>query len=241
MTAAQFEAAFDLICDKVGSPYFSAAEKDNFINRAQLSLLDDSLFPKRRSQDKKDADVYGFDNQTASMQALQPLVVYTPVAIINEDGKSYVRFSAITNASTRSVYRVMNVYLPEDTLNAIPQYSARYVPSINTSQGVYAGLRFGNPTSVKTGIYSIGEYLFAGTPDVRENGITFLPTLNVADEVAVEFIKVPASFSISGGVTCELDQSVHNEILFRALQLAGISIREDFFYQAMNLEQQKEA
>jgi hypothetical protein len=227
MTAAQFEAAFDLICDKVGSPYFSAAEKENFINRSQTSLLDECLFPKRRNQDKKDADVYGFDNQTASMQALQPLIKYSAVALATSNT---VSIATLETAATASVYRVMGVLLPEDVLGAVPQYQARYVPSIKTSSGVYAGLRFGNTSSVKTGIYSI-----------EGRTINFLPAITVNNVAGVEFIKVPATFSISGNVTCELDQSVHNEILFRALQLSGISIREDFFYQAMNLEQQKEA
>jgi hypothetical protein len=226
MTATEFESAFDLICDKVGSPYFSQAEKESFINRAQISTIDDMLFPKRRKQERKDADVYGFDNQSSSMQGLQPLIVYSSVAIATSTTSL---ISSLETASSEEVYRVMNVLLPEDTVGGVPQYHARYVPSIKTSSGVYGGLRYGSPTTVKTGIYSI-----------EGATIAFLPAITVNDEIGVEFIKVPASFDISENVTCEVDPSWHNEILFRALQLAGISIREDFFYQAMNLEQQKE-
>jgi hypothetical protein len=227
MTATEFESAFDLICDKVGSPYFSQAEKESFINRAQISTIDDMLFPKRRKQERKDADVYGFDNQSSSMQGLQPLIVYSEVV---KATNTTALISALEATSSESVYRVMNVILPDDIVDVgTPQYPARYVPSIKTSSGVYGGLRYGSPTTVKTGIYSI-----------EGATIAFLPAVAITNVIGVEFIKVPASFDISGSVTCEVDPSWHNEILFRALQLAGISIREDFFYQAMNLEQQKE-
>jgi hypothetical protein len=41
-------------------------------------------------------------------------------------------------------------------------------------------------------------------------------------------------------VNPEIDAMFHNELLFRALQLAGISIRENELYQSSNLEQAKE-
>jgi hypothetical protein len=57
----------------------------------------------------------------------------------------------------------------------------------------------------------------------------------------VEAIVFPRSISVSAPiVNPEIDAMFHNELLFRALQLAGISIRENELYQSSNLEQAKE-
>jgi hypothetical protein len=41
-------------------------------------------------------------------------------------------------------------------------------------------------------------------------------------------------------VNPEIDAMFHNELLFRSLQLAGISIREKELYDGTNIEQAKE-
>jgi len=227
MTSTEFASNFRLLCDKVGSPYFIDAEINQFINQAQLSVIDELLFPKRKNQERKDSDVYGFDNQSNAMQGLQPLVKFSSVAIAT---KTSVVISVLETAAGANVYRVINVILPNDVLSGLPLYNARYVPTIRTSMAVYGGLRYGNPTTPKTGIYSI-----------EDGVINFLPSIVVNEEIGVEFIRTPLPFSIAASVTCEVDVIWHNEILYRSLQLAGISIREQFFYEAMSIEKQKES
>ena len=48
MTIAELNSRFDLICDRVGSPYFEITEKNNFFNTAQMSIIEEILFPKKR-------------------------------------------------------------------------------------------------------------------------------------------------------------------------------------------------
>ena len=43
MTTIELSDRFDLIADRVGSPYFTTAEKENFFNTAQFSIIDDIL------------------------------------------------------------------------------------------------------------------------------------------------------------------------------------------------------
>lgn len=227
MTAAEFNTSFDLICDKVGSPYFSNSEKERFIMLAQYSIIDELLFPKRRNQEKKDKDIFEFAYQNSMVQGLQPLHVYGNVGIVSSTTTTY---AAITTALSATPYKVINVFLPNDTLAATPEHPAKFVASLQSSKKIYSNLRFGKNTSVTTATYSI-----------EDDVIKWSAPITTADEVGVEFIKVPASFSIGSNVTCEVDPVYHNDILFRALQLAGIAVREEMLYQAANLEQQKES
>lgn len=227
MTAAEFNTSFDLICDKVGSPYFSNAEKERFIMLAQYSIIDELLFPKRRNQEKKDKDIFEFAYQNSMVQGLQPLHVYGNVAISTATTLTY---SAITSALSATPYKVINLFLPDNVLGARPEHPAKFVASLQSSNKIYSNLRFGNNTSPRTATYSI-----------EDDVIKWTATIDAPDEVGVEFIKVPAGFSIGSNITCEVDPIYHNDILFRALQLAGIAVREEMLYQAANLEQQKES
>jgi hypothetical protein len=98
-------------------------------------------------------------------------------------------------------------------------------------------LRFGKNTDVRYATYTIRQHL--GSAEDRE--IFWSAPLVAADEISVELIRTPAPFDISSSQTCEVDAIYHPEILFRALQLAGIAIRESEFYEMTNIEQTKEA
>lgn len=230
MTAAEFNSRFDLICDKVGSPYFTAGEKESFIMTAQYSIIDELMFPKRRNQEKKDQDVFGFQYQNSMLQGLQKLRVETgDIEIVSPN---QITFASITSApnSKPVPYKIINFSLPEDVLVPSAYYNAKYVPSLTSTISIYSNLQFGKANSTKYGIYT-----------VMGDVIKFSPALANADTVRIEYIRVPANFNIAGNVTCEVDPIYHNEILFRALQLAGIAIRENEFYQAVSIEQQKES
>lgn len=225
MTATEFISKFRLIADYVGSPYFSDAEIISFVNTAQFSIIDELLFPKRRNQEKKDKDIFEFAYQNSMVQGLQKLHVYGNVAILTS---TTTTFAAITSALSATPYKVINVLLPTDTISGVPEFPAKYVASLNSSNAIYKNLRYGANTSVQTATYTIeGSVIKWSAPIV------------VNDEIGVEFIRIPAAFSTSQ--TCEVDEVYHNDILFRALQLAGISMREEYLYQAANLEQQKES
>lgn len=225
MTATEFISKFRLIADYVGSPYFSDAEIVSFVNTAQFSIIDELLFPKRRNQEKKDKDVFEFAYQNSMIQGLQKLHVFGNVAI---ETPTTVSYSNITTGLSATPYKVINVLLPLDVVSGVPQFPAKFVASMKSSNAIYSNLRYGANTSVKSATYTI-----------EGSVIKWSAPLVVNDEIGVEFIRIPAAFSTSQ--TCEVDEVYHNDILFRALQLAGISMREEYLYQAANLEQQKES
>jgi hypothetical protein len=240
MTAAEFDSLFDLICDKVGSDYFSDPEKESFINLAQYSVIDGLLFPQRRNQEKKDNDVFEFSYQNSMVQGLSQLHLILTVAI---ESPQTILFSQLSTAIlgdyevTADPYKIINVTLPTDVVGGVPQWNAKFVGTQLGSNSIYKNLRFGKNTDVRYATYTIRQNY--GSAEDRE--IFWSAPLVAADEISVELIRTPAPFDISSSQTCEVDAIYHPEILFRALQLAGIAIRESEFYEMTNIEQTKEA
>jgi hypothetical protein len=240
MTAAEFNRLFDLICDKVGSDYFSESEKEDFINRAQYSVIDMLLFPQRRNQEKKDKDSFEYAYQNSMVQGLSQLHVNLSTAITNSTS---VTFSAIASAIVGDFevasqpYRIINVILPNDEVGALPEWSAKFTATRSGSNSIYKNLRFGKNTDVRYATYTIEQTV----GDADDRSIVWSAPITTNDTIGLELIRTPVPFDISTSQTCEVDAIWHNEILFRALQLAGIAIREGEFYEMVNIEQTKEA
>jgi hypothetical protein len=235
MTAVEFNRLFDLICDKVGSDYFSSSEKEDFINRAQYSVIDTLLFPPARNREKKDKDVFEYAYQNSMIQGLGQLRLYIEVP---SDSATSVSYSAISGeilsqySITASPYKVITLLLPSGN-QSTPEFSAKFVGSKSGSSSIYSNLRFGKNTDARYATYSI-----SGNPS---RVIEWSAPIFSGQDVGIEMVRTPIPFSISGNITCEIDPIYHNEVLFRALQLAGIAIREGEFYEMTTIEQGKES
>lgn len=245
MTAAELSARFDLICDKVGSPYFTNTEKDNFFNTAQLSLVDEILFPSKK-QDRKDVDALDFSREDAFQQGIGTLLRTATVTGI-ASGVSTITFTTINTAlgtGSTSLYKVVN-FLVQPAINSTDYVSAKRVRSIRAATNIYQGLRTFNKTiagNYRSAIYTVSSYA-SGTSGTTSLGqIEFYPAAPVTgSSYLVEVIVFPRAIKTTAPiVNPEIDPMFHNELLFRALQLAGISIRETELYQSTNLEQAKE-
>lgn len=241
MSPQEFENLFDLICDKVGSDYFGEAEKEQFANLAQYSIIDNLLFPARRNQEKKDNDVFEFAYQNSMVQGLSPLHCIVTAAIDTSQTVTFANLTGLLLADYGIVaepYRIINLVLPLDSLtDPLPRYNAKFVGTQKGSDSIYKNLRFGKNTDPRYATYTVRQE--AGAANGKE--IWWSSPLLAADEVQVEFIRTPVPFDIGEGQGFEVDAIFHNEILFRALQLAGIAIREGEFYEMTNIEQAKEA
>lgn len=245
MTAAELSARFDLICDKVGSPYFTDTEKENFFNTAQLSLVDEILFPSKK-QDRKDVDALDFSREDAFQQGIGTLLRTATVTGI-ASGVSAITFATINTSlgtGSTSLYKVVDFLVQAATGSTADYVSAKRVRSIRAATNVYKGLRTFN-TSVagnRGAIYTVSSYA-SGTSGTTSLGqIEFYPSAPVTgSSYLVEVIVFPRAIKTTAPiVNPEIDPMFHNELLFRALQLAGISIRETELYQSTNLEQAKE-
>lgn len=244
MTAAELSARFDLICDKVGSPYFTATEKENFFNTAQLSLVDEILFPSKK-QDRKDVDALDFSREDAFQQGIGTLLRTATVSGITSS-TSKITFATINTAlgtGSTSLYKVVD-FLVQAATGSTDYVSAKRVRSIHAATNVYKNLRTfntSNSSNNRNAIYTVSSYS-SGTSGTTSLGqIEFYPAAPVSNSsYLVEVIVFPRPISISTPVNPEIDPMFHNELLFRSLQLAGISIRETELYQSTNLEQAKE-
>ena len=243
MTATELSARFDLICDKVGSPYFTATEKDNFFNTAQLSLVDEILFPSKK-QDRKDVDALDFSREDAFQQGIGTLVRTAAVSGI-ASGDTIITFAEINTAlGTGTVYKVVN-FLVQAATGSTDYVSAKRVRTITAASNVYKGLRTFNTatTGNRNAIYTVSSYASSGTTGTTSLGqIEFYPAAPVSgSSYRVEVVVFPRPIASTAPIVHpEIDPMFHNELLFRSLQLAGISIRETELYQSTNLEQAKE-
>jgi|694.fasta_scaffold38250_6 hypothetical protein len=245
MTTAELSSRFDLICDKVGSPYFSATEKADFFNTAQLSIIDEIIFPTKK-QDRKDVDIFDFSREDAFQQGIGTLVRTVTVAGVGA-GTREIAFSVINTSlgsGSTSLYKVID-FLVQDATGSTTNYnSAKRVRTINAASRVYGNLRTFNSFTNNTGrsaIYTISSFATGTTGTTSQGKIEFFPAAPVSgSSYLVEVVVFPRTISISPVVNPEIDPMFHNELLFRSLQLAGISIREKELYDGTNIEQAKE-
>jgi hypothetical protein len=244
MTTAELSSRFDLICDKVGSPYFTATEKADFFNTAQLSIIDEIIFPTKK-QDRKDVDIFDFSREDAFQQGIGTLVRTATVTGI-ESGTTNITFTQINTALVSgTVYKVIDFLVQASTGSTTTYNSAKRVRTINAASRVYGNLRTFNSFTNNTGrsaIYTISSFATGTTGTTSQGRIEFFPAAPVSgSSYLVEVVVFPRAISITGSVVNpEIDAMFHNELLFRSLQLAGISIREGELYQGANLEQAKE-
>jgi hypothetical protein len=243
MTTAELSSRFDLICDKVGSPYFTATEKADFFNTAQLSIIDEIIFPTKK-QDRKDVDIFDFSREDAFQQGIGTLVRTATVTGI-ASGTTNITFNQINTALVSgTVYKVIDFLVQASTGSTTTYNSAKRVRTINSASRVYGNLRTFNSFTNNTGrsaIYTISSFASGTTGTTSQGRIEFFPAAPVSgSSYLVEVVVFPRAISISPVVNPEIDAMFHNELLFRSLQLAGISIREGELYQGANLEQAKE-
>jgi hypothetical protein len=245
MTTAELSSRFDLICDKVGSPYFTAAEKADFFNTAQLSIIDEIIFPTKK-QDRKDVDIFDFSREDAFQQGIGTLVRTVTVAGVGA-GTREIAFSVINTSlgsGSTSLYKVIDFLVQASTGSTTTYNSAKRVRTINAASRVYGNLRTFNSFTNNTGrsaIYTISSFATGTTGTTSQGKIEFFPEAPVSgSSYLIEVVVFPRAISISPVVNPEIDAMFHNELLFRSLQLAGISIREKELYDGTNIEQAKE-
>ena len=143
-----------------------------------------------------------------------------------------------------SLYKVVDFLVQAATGSTTDYVSAKRVRSIRAATNVYKGLRTFNTAVAgnRGAIYTVSSYA-SGTSGTTSLGqIEFYPAAPVTgSSYLVEVIVFPRAIKTTAPiVNPEIDPMFHNELLFRALQLAGISIRETELYQSTNLEQAKE-
>ena len=259
MTIAELNSRFDLICDRVGSPYFEITEKNNFFNTAQKSIIEEILFPKKKVL-AQDLDITDYSKEDAYSQGIAGLIRVISIPVSGATGTasivtgaSQINFGPSGTLGTlenflsgRKVYRVLNFYVPDTLATGVTSYNAATrMKTLYGGLSVYGKLRTFNAflTEGRTAVYAINGT--AGTPSGTNsiNRIEFFPPVasgSTGSYYAVEVIASPELINITNNIGPSIDESFHNELLFRSLQLAGVSSRDSELAAAAEQQQQQQ-
>lgn len=94
MTVTEMHTYFDVLSDKYGSPYFTDAEKDLLINRAQLKFVDEVV--KAAETD---------DNVLNKIHT----IIFKGTAL-QMDSNGDITYASINSATGTTIYKTLSVY-----------------------------------------------------------------------------------------------------------------------------------
>lgn len=207
---------FKLIVDKVGSPYFTDSEIDEFLNAAQGSLLEDYVY-NRNMKDKrmqlplKEADPEsGFENVAFLNEYISNLV--TEISVVT-DAQGQIPYAAIDASLPTSMYNLVNIARKDDNDVFRNVRYWRHNDYWRLKDNTLKTFDDENPAHLKYDDY-----------------IQVLPVAEGTD-IDLTVIRYPRDIKLdedtpANNQDSELSESSHDEIVYMALELAGISIRE---------------
>jgi len=206
MTITEFHTYFDILCDKYGNPYFTTAEKDLLFNRATLIVLEEIINSGLQTQQLE--------------EVLYPLIL-RGYSTMNASG--VIPFSTIEAQLTAAygqnvvIYRILSVSQANSLGTIIP---VRYRS--------YNKLNYSN--TFKTPSATVPVFSYIGSSNLQ-----FLP-VNQALTNYITIIKKPLTVSTGGPVNSDMPEALHNAIVHKAVDLAGIGSRDQ---ELVNLNQPK--
>lgn len=218
MTITEMISLFDIIQDKVDSPYFTGDEKEQLINSAQDKFLNEVIFqylfpPKRGGGDLRLSS--SLESNLMGSEALEPLFVLD--LQLSSDASGIVNRSDIKSA--------MNVVTGDTT-----DYLA--IMSIAKDLSSYTlPVKFVRSNDFEK--FQRNEFKKAtdSTPQYRieRDRLKFLPS-GVADYL-ISVVKEPIrvvydEVTPANNVDCEFPSFTHNTILSLALSEAGVASRD---------------
>lgn len=221
MTLAEMKTYFDVLQDKPNSVYFTDAEKELFIDRAQITLLNEHMereFPGHPMDTERAViDARGVENTLGNTDILKPLIVSDMSAI--DGGGTKLKTTAngvlsveslkqaITNHSGKSVEPMKILSFAVDNGDAYPD-SAEYV-RINDIHKFLKNYFLLPATNSPVWTHQNDDYLFY--PKAVHN-------------IIASVVRYP--ISVVGGNNCELQNSTHDRIINIALELAEMASRD---------------
>lgn len=205
MTIEQMHERFDLIQDKYESPYFTANEKDHFINLAQNSMylkLDFTPFEYVGQQ----ANVSrSFESSEFNSQHLKPFIIEgldaTPSTgvVTNDNLNSLIQ--SYTGDNSDEVHRVISV--------SVNGEDVRWVRHNDLNR--FRRNKYLEPNAE----YPVFTY--------SDKGITIEPHSN---SCKVSVLRKHRDVSHENSISSEFPEHLHYKILYDALMLSGIPVKD---------------
>jgi hypothetical protein len=224
MDILEMHKRFDLIIDKVGSPYLTSDEKDSFLQRGEVSFVN-SFFSGNR-------DKYVGEDTDKNTERISPLIDEFDGST---DLSGRISFPTINFELSTPVMYIMNVGVKFEGNGC---GSDNYVKSRFVRHNDFFAHQ-NNEFKKGSDEFPVHRYFndyIKVTPSTRKDVY-----LTVCREPIKVTLDDPNDSGVAGtsAISSELDDKVHDEVLLYALRSAGINIREIEFYQMLNQEQDK--
>lgn len=204
MTISEMHGYFDLLIDKVGTSYFTAAEKDNFINAAHTEYIKGVL-------PSNEGGVLNVEFSQLVASNIHPLFYET--AALNMGAGATITKSAVQSAlniassSTDPLMYVLNV----SWTKGADTYPVRYTRHNEWYE--FGANRF------KRGSETQPRYKFDATT------FTFSP-LDQAASIKFTLLKTPRKVQLFPAISSEMPDDTHKAIVEIAVKLAVFALRE---------------
>lgn len=218
MLLSEWHTYFDIVQDKYGSPYFTTVEKEILFNRAILDFVNSHFVP-----DKKGMTAIGRDQRVS--ENLQTLTYRVPAIKMDSTGlitNSQIETALQTIVATGIFMRLLALGWEQSDDYSPPIKFTRHNDWYQFKQNVFKDPK---------------QY---GGPRYYNDGANYyIQPINTVVNIRPTVVKYPAIVSTTGPIECDLPDFTHNTILADALQLAGISSRDEALAQLLALQQGK--
>ena len=223
MTIEQIHKYFDLLFDKVEEPYLTSDEKDVFINRATFDYINDFFKP---TDGVRNGETASFDTE-----ALIPIIQRLSLDTDNIGRLFYTDIDAQTDTS---FMYLLNAAIKESGC----EVTANYRPSRFVRHNDFFKHQ-DNSFKEGTKVYPIHRYL---NTHIQFNPAEALNTqITIIKEPVMATLDDPNNTGTAGpnAVNVELPDKTHNNIVYRALNLTSVEVREaDFYSMTQQLQSQ---
>ncbi len=207
MTYSQLVDYMDIIQDKYGSPYFTTSEKERLLIQAELDVIK-SYFPE-------DGEGVNVELNQNTIMALEP-IIFTYSG--NMNGSGQISKATVNSSLTSSFgFSTKILRLLAISYNDYPVRTTRL-----NNWFVYLKNTFKVPVSTAPRYYeTASNYIFS--------------PVSTSATIALYGIRYPRTISSSGSITSELPDILHNDIVSRALEIAGVGSRDQMLSELKQL------
>jgi hypothetical protein len=211
MTITTMVDYFDLLQDKYGSPYFTTAEKERWLIQAEWDLIAQFL--------PKDGGEINVELNANTWMVFNP-ISYPLTANMNGSG-------AITKTTLESALAVALGF----TSKIIRPLAITWTSGVVTKPVKFT--RFNNWATFLRNVFKVPTEDF---PRYYENASSYIISpIDTGATITVTVLRAPRPMSVSGGFTSELSEVFHNDIVSRALELAGVGSRDQMLSELKKL------
>ncbi len=223
MTIIELHNRFSIILDKEGSPDVIDTEFTSLINTAQLAVVKGIVEGELKNKKAEEMPPHAFENVSHLSERIAPLIYPISTATVGNTG--HVLYSTINAFLPTTFYHIASVA----RLEAGTYYFCRF---LRLNDRYKHELNSFKKPDVTHPVYML-----------ERNQIQTLPiTASVAMKLVV--IRNPKDINFDedtpgNNIDPELPDNTMQEVLFRALILAAVSIREPSLHQAVVAEEKK--